>query len=196
MTTIDSHLHLLREGQQQGLLYFMQKHLRELTFFAQRIVHRGEVAEEIVQDSFVKVWEARSSFKSPENIKAFLYISTRNACFNHLELAGTRRRTSFDELSEEILQPGNDVLTGMIHAETIALVYQELERLPAQQAKVFRLSYFDGFSTEEICRELGISPNAVFLARSRATQALQKIFKDKNLLYYMVFLYILSTPVK
>lgn len=196
MMTIDSHLNLLREGKQKGLRYFMQKYLRELTYFAQRIVKREEVAEEIVQDTFVKVWEARQNFKSSENIKAFLYISTRNACFNHLELADTRRRTNYDELSEEILQPGNDVLTGIIHTETIALIHQELERLPTQQAKVFRLSYFEGLSTEEICLELGISPNAVFLARSRATQTLQKFFKNKGLLYYTIFLYILSTPVR
>ncbi|WP_206367138.1 RNA polymerase sigma factor [Sphingobacterium sp. SGG-5] len=174
----------------------MQRHIRELTYFAQRIVQKTEIAEEIVQDSFVKVWEARHSFQTADNIKAFLYISTKNACLNYIDSADTRRRTYYNELSEDILHPDTDVLTGIIHAETIGIIYNELEKLPAQQAKVFRLSFFEGFSTEEICRELGISSNAVFLARSRAVQTLQKIFKDKDTLYYIAFLHILFTPLK
>lgn len=166
----------------------MRQHLRGLTYFAQRIVRETTVAEEIVQDSFVKAWESRHRFESAENLKAFLYIATRNACLNHLESAGTRRKTRHDDLTEDIQQPGADVLTRMIHAETIALIHAELQQLPPQQAAVFRLTYFEGLTTDEICQMLGITPNAVFLARSRATQALQRIFKNKGLLYYIGFL--------
>ncbi len=191
MKVTDHHLSLLKDGYQQGLQYFMQQHLRALTYFAQRIVKEVAVAEEIVQDSFLKVWESRGRFESAENVKAFLYIATRNACLNHLDSASTRRRAQSAELSEDLQQSGNDVLTGMIHAEAIALIHAELERLPIQQATVFRLTYFDDLTTEEICQTLGISANAMFLARSRATQKLQGIFKGKNLLYYLVFLQML-----
>ena len=191
MIATDHHVRLLRDGHQQGLQYFMQRHLRALTYFAQRMVKEVEVAEEIVQDCFVKVWDSRGRFESAENVKAFLYIATRNACLNHLDAASTRRRARFDELSEDLLQPDSNVLTGMIHAETIALIHAELERLPEQQATVFKLTYFDGFTTEEICQALSISANAVFLARSRATQTLKRVFKGKNLLYYVIFLQVL-----
>src|SRR5690606_38711176 len=110
---------------------------------------------------------------------------------NHLDSSRTRRQAYEEELHEDLQQPGSDVLTNMIHAETIALIHAELERLPAQQAAVFRLTYFDGLTTDEICETLGTTPNAVFLARSRATQTLKQIFKSKNLLYYMAFLQVL-----
>jgi len=191
MRAIDHYLCLLKDGHQQGLEYFMQRHLRALTYFARRMVKEVEVAEEIVQDCFVRVWESRNRFESAENVKAFLYIATRNACLNYLDAASTRRHARSEELSEDIQHPDSDVLTGMIHAETIALIHQELERLPEQQAVIFRLIYFNGLSTEEICESLGISANAVFLARSRATQTLKRVFKGRNLLYYIAFVQIL-----
>lgn len=188
MDAIDRHLELLQQGNQEGLRYFMQQHARALTYFAHRMVKETVVAEEIVQDGFIKVWEARDRFESPDKLKSFLYVATRNACLNHLELVGNRRHTLVDDLANDLQQPGSDVLTGMIHAETIALIHQELLRLPDQQATVFRLVYFEGLSTEEICERLGTTPNAVFLARSKAIKTLQKIFRGKEMLVYLAFL--------
>lgn len=192
MNTVDDHqLSLLKKGHQKGLRYFMQRHMRAITYFARHMVNDIAVAEEIAQDSFVKVWESRERFESAENVKAFLYVATRNACLNHLNTASTRRQAQSEELSEDLQAPDSNVLTGMIHAETIALIHAELERLPERQAAVFRLTYFDGLTTEEICKALGTTPNAVFLARSRAIHTLQRIFKGKNLLYYTAFLSVL-----
>ncbi len=184
------HLNLLKKGRQQGLRYFMQRHMRALTYFAQNLVNDTAVAEEIVQDCFVKVWESRERFVSNENVKAFLYIATRNACINHLNAYATKRQAESEELSEGLAIADHDVLTRMIHAETITRIHAELDRLPPQQATVFRLSYFEGFTTDEICRTLGISNNAVFLARSRATQALRLIFKGKGLPYLLLIFFI------
>ncbi|MEC3881646.1 RNA polymerase sigma factor [Parapedobacter sp. 10938] len=181
MNTQDyDYLHLLKKGHQHGLRHFMELHMRTLTYFAQNIVKDTTVAEEIVQDAFVNVWNRREQFESTEHVKAFLYLATRNACINHLKTSYTRHQANAEELSENLPLSDNDVLTKMIHAETITHIHAELERLPPQQAAVFRLSYFEGFTTDEICEALGISTNAVFLARSRATQALRSIFKHKS----------------
>jgi len=183
-------LSLLKRGHQQGLQYFMQRHMRALTYFARNLVSDSAVAEEIVQDCFVKVWDTRERFESAENVKAFLYIATRNACINHLNASVTKHQANSEELSEGLQLSDSDVLTKMIHAETITRIHAELDRLPPQQAVVFRLSYFEGFTTDEICRTLGISTNAVFLARSRATQALRLIFKSEGLPYLLLIFFI------
>lgn len=191
MNTVDYHLGLLQQGNQEGLRYFMQQHVRALTYFAHRIVKDTSVAEEIVQDGFVKVWEVRNRLESPNKLKSFLYVTTRNACLNHLETAYNRRHILVHELADDVPETGNDALMGMIHAETIALIHRELLRLPDQQATVFRLVYFEGLSTDEICQRLGITSNAVFLARSRAIKTLQHFFKGKDLLVYLAFLRII-----
>ena len=185
---MDHHLELLRQGSQRGLKYVMEQHMRALTYFAFRMVKDDTVAEEIVQDGFVKVWEARERFASPEKLKAFLFIAARNACLNYLESASYRQSGLVDTLAEDLPHLGNDVLTTIIHAETIALIHAELKNLPDQQAAVFRLVYFDGLTTDEICQRLNITPNAVFLARSRATKVLQRLFKGKDALIYLAFL--------
>jgi RNA polymerase sigma-70 factor (family 1) len=188
MTTDYKHLELFRFGDRQGLIYYMEQFLKPLSFYAGQLVKEQEVAEEIVQDSFVKLWELRDRFASEDHIKHFLYTVTKHACLNHLGAAQTRWRSKTEPLSESMLEPAEDVLTGMIHAETIALIYQELEQLPEQQSRIFKLVYFEGLTTAEVCAQLGITENAVFLAKSRAIKALKHNLKGAGLAGYLLFL--------
>lgn len=186
------YLTLLQEGKPAGIQYFMQRNLRALTFFARSLVKVTEVAEEIVQDSFVKAWESRGKFESAEHLKSFLYVATRNACLNHLNSARAQFGLHAGTLQEELLLTEDNPLKAIILAETIELIHAELEQLPPQQAQVFRLSFFEGLATEDICQHLNLSSNAVFLARSRAKQALRRIFTNEDLLYCFALLLAIS----
>lgn len=76
----------------------------------------------------------------------------------------------------------------MIHAETLQIVYAEVKRLSPTQQLVFKLTFIEELTTEEICAQLDMTANAVFIARSKALAALHKIFKGKDLLVYLAFL--------
>lgn len=187
MTGNETYLNELQEGHESGLHHFIRLYGKPLRFFAHNIVRNKEAAEEIVSDVFFKLWRGRVNFASVQKIKAFLYIATRNACYDYLDSPKNRVHDDID-MTDQLLHPQPDLLAKIIEAELVELIYHEINNLPDNQAKVFRMSYVEGMTTEEICDALGMTTNAVFLARSRALARLRVVFKKKQLIWYLVFL--------
>ncbi|WP_185212380.1 RNA polymerase sigma factor [Sphingobacterium mizutaii] len=188
------HLEALISGQEQGLKYYMKVHGSTLRYFAYRIVRDKYVAEEIVSDSFVKLWVGKDRIKSESSIKAFLFISTKNACLDHTNLV--RNKIIHDnEMLDELVSTNEDVLTKMIQLELVKLIVEEVEKLPKQQAQIFRMTYFEHKETDEISSELGVSANSIYFARSKALAALKKAFgfkRNPNLQELTFILFLLS----
>lgn len=178
----------LRAGQEAALRDLIRTYSKPLVYFADNLIRNSEVAEEIVQDGFVKLWNRHAEFHSASKIKAFLYIVTKNACFNYLKTAKYRYTEEVEDWTDRLANPDPDLLTAIIHAELMTEIYQELEKLPEQYRRIFRMSYLEDKTTEEICAELGVSPNAVFTGKSKAIGLLRKAFKGKNLVLYLSFL--------
>lgn len=188
MARSEIYLRDLHEGQESGLHHFIGIHGKSLRFFAYSLVRNKEVAEEIVSDVFFKLWNGREGFASAQKVKAFLYIATRNACYDYLD--SPKNRVLYDtDVTDELEHPQKDLLVQIIQTELVELIYDEVNNLPEQQASVFRMSYLEGLTTDEISDALGITSNAIFLARSRALARLRIIFKDKQLVWCLAFLH-------
>lgn len=165
----------------QALSVYFDRHVRALLLFAQRFIANPSVAEEVVQDAYVKLWAVRNRIQNEDHLKSFLYQTTRNACIDYLRTNAHRIQEQAVELDENINQPDTDLLARMIHAETLQLVYSEVKKLPPTQQQVFLLTFIEGLNTEEICTMLGMTANAIFVARSKALATLQHLFKGKEL---------------
>lgn len=183
-------LRYLEKGSESALSYFMDLHLKPLTFFADGIVHSLEVAEEIVCDSFLKLWQSRKHFESPERLKAFLYITTKNACIDYRRAPANRLH--YTEINDTTYHDDRNILSTIIHTEFIQLLYTELDKLPEQQALVFKLSYFEHLTTEEICERLNTSKNTVFSAKSKAVATIKERLKKHDLQLLVTLAFFLS----
>lgn len=149
-----------------------------LRFYAYSLIRSKEAAEEIVSDSFYKLWKGRDKVVTESSIRAFLYISTRNACFDFMGTA--RNRVIRDSESMDLLfSTDPDILTKMIHVELIELIVKEIECLPPQQNKVFRMTYLQEMNAEEISQLLDISVSNVYFARSVALSKIRDYFKGR-----------------
>lgn len=177
-----------RSGNQIAFRHFMNVHLYALTFHAYRICGNKEVAEEIVADTFEKLWQRKDNFRSEINIKSFLYITTRNACLDYIRSAQQRTSNQSVELNEDLILQEIDPLTHLIHAELIQSLVHEIDHLPQRQGDVFRMIYLEGFTTDEICTRLGITPNAVFLAKKKAMTTLRKVFSERELFICLIII--------
>ncbi len=180
----------LRSGKEAGLNFYMSKYGSSLRFFAYSIVKDKGAAEEIVSDSFYKLWKGRERTKTEDNVRAFLYLSTRNACYDFIDLQVNKVKHDPDALAH-LVQADQDLEAQIIYNELVNQIALELEKLPETQAKVFRMSYLEGLDTQEICDVLQTTPNTVYFAKSKAVQALKEIFKEKNLKYYSLFLFLM-----
>lgn len=180
-------LSALRQGEERAFQMVIKRFLHPLRYYAWTFVKRREVAEEIAYDSFMKLWQARHRFETLLKVKHFLYLVTKRACLDHLKAAHTKLGQSLEEKTD-LIASELDLEARLIQTELMEVIYQEINKLPKKQREVFRLSFLEGMTAEEIGLQLGISLNAVYLNKSLATKFLQKIFKNKSLWLYVCFL--------
>jgi RNA polymerase sigma-70 factor (ECF subfamily) len=146
-----------------------------LCFFARRLVNDGAIAQDIVTDIFVKLWQKQADFKTVYSVKAFLYISTRNACLNHNQQVKYQMR-----IRETIRQQSNDIDMGVmneaIHAEVLRHVYAIVNDLPDKCKEVMLLSYTKGLDCHEIARQMQLSVHTVRNQKSRGVHLIKNRF--------------------
>jgi len=147
-----------------------------LCFFARKWVNDMTIAQDIVTDVFVKLWQKRSDFKTLYSIKAFLYISTRNACINHNNQAHFQAK-----VREKIRQHMNDVeaegINETIHAEVLQQVYEIVNDLPTKCREVMLLSYSGGLDCHEIASKMQVSVHTVRNQRNRGVHLIKNRFR-------------------
>lgn len=171
----------LKEDNQKAFAFFFDRHYNALCYFAERIVKDPLVAEDIVEESFMKLWDKRHAFETEHGVKAFLYVTTKNACLNMLK-QNQRDYVSQAELLYISEKKESFALNEMIRAEVLGVVGKELNRLPIQCRTILEMSFLNGLKNQEIANKLEISINTVRNQKSRGLQLLRTKFNSNELL--------------
>lgn len=166
-------LHRLQLGDIQAFDYIFGKFYSALCFFATRLTSERFVAEEIVQDTFYKLWNKHADFVSLNSIKAFLYISTRNASINFLnkEQRKTKHGVELGLLEDEFQEP---IINQIIYTEVLREIAIEVDALPEQCAKIIKMIFEDGLQPKEIAGKLNITVSTVYNQKMRGLSILKK----------------------
>jgi RNA polymerase sigma-70 factor (family 1) len=176
-----------KKGDPQAFSSFFHLHYRPLCYFASQLINSQQDGEDIVKDTFVKLWQKHTDFDSPQNIKAFLYITTRNACLNflrHIQVKESFRKELIyleEEKGEEL------VLNQMIRAELMQEIYSEIGKLPERRGEVFKMAYLDGLKNEEIAGQMNISIHTVAEHKAKALYSLRLRFSDHQIILFIMF---------
>lgn len=155
---------------------------RALVVFAGHIAGDLRVAEEIVQDTFVKTWQKRNQFQSTGALKAYLYNAVRNGSISHLRHAQVER-SRIEALEAEFSEMQTDENGELqLHREEIyRQLLQAIDQLPAKSRELFLLS-IQGKTSTEIAAEMGISPETVKKQRQRGIARLRELLPPEALL--------------
>lgn len=132
---------------------------QELLRFALFFLKVREVAEEVVLDVFVKVWERRHLLMGIENPRSYLFKATKNHALN--QIARTPPLTDWDQVAEGYLLDAQSPETHLLLAETDYEVEQAIALLPPQCQLIFKMVREQGFSYKEVAEHLGVSPRTV-----------------------------------
>ncbi|MEP6595098.1 MAG: sigma-70 family RNA polymerase sigma factor [Ginsengibacter sp.] len=135
-----------------------------------------EVAEEIIQETFLKLWINKGKLQT-ENLGGWLHMVAVNMAYTHLKRVAVEGRLLAHLRNT---QPGHSLSTeeDLVLKESETLMYNAVSRLPAQQQLVYKLSREDGLSRDEIAQQLNISPNTVKNHLLKAMQSI-KVFMNK-----------------
>lgn len=154
---------------------------RPLQHFAFSYVHNQALAEEIVSDSMLKLWNNRQRIHTTQQIKAFLYIATRNACIDSLRNSRTLPTGSLLEDASDLTGQDPEVYNRILYIELLQQIEEAMDRLPFSQQTVFRKSILEGKTTDEIASETGMTESSIFTQKSKAVSTLRKLLKGNFL---------------
>ncbi len=163
-----------RRGEERAYDQLFRENFGPLCFFASRIIGDEKLAEDIVQDCFINLWNRRKGLEHVQSIRSYLYTSVRYRCIDHKRT----NRLSTAGLPEELLQADGDpdAEALLIMAETVRNLYQLLEAIPARMREVIKLYYLEGKSYKEIGNLLQTDPETIRNQRFKALKMIRKIF--------------------
>lgn len=129
-------------------------------------LHNMADAEEILQDTLLKLLTAAPDFESENHKKAWLLRVAANLSKNRLEYNALRVS---DELDENLAEEGR---------EDLSFVWDAVKNLPVAFREVIHLHYYEGYSTEEIAKILGRNPSTVRSDLRRGREKLKTVLKE------------------
>lgn len=136
-------------------------------------------AQDITADIFVKLWKTREQWDNIKNVKAFLYMSARNACLDFLKSQKTRSEKK-KEIAQIIEREEQYILQSQIEAELVAMIRKEIEQLPETSRTVFSMAYLEGYSNAEIAQKLNLADKTIRNLKSIALDTIRKNLANKG----------------
>lgn len=168
---------LLKEGNKNVFAAVYDQYFGSQYVYAVKYVLDTEVAKEMVQDSFLKLWEKRNSLSAETQILPLLYQITRNNCLNHLkhEKVKERHKTRMQKLDLNYVAISNLSAEKIIAEELEESINKAISLLPPRCREIFELSRNQEKKYREIAAELNISEKTV---ENQMLKAL-KIMREK-----------------
>lgn len=150
-----------------------------LGMYALRIVENADDAEDLVEESFMKIWEMTESGRRFSNIDALCYRVVRNNCISFL-------RKKHESVGLENIPDVNDETVDTSLRD--ARIWKAIDSLPEKCREIFLMSKRDGMSNAEIAEELGISVKTVKNQMTKAFDRLRKELANGYRPFFLPFL--------
>ncbi|MEI6142183.1 MAG: RNA polymerase sigma-70 factor [Mariniphaga sp.] len=148
---------------------------------ALQYLHDEKVSEEIVQDSFMKLWEIRETLNDRFNIRNFLYTITKNNCLNYLRNQKTafKHQENLKYLEMQFNYEALEKLGSYVEFEELRLkIDHAIASLPDELRETFLLSRFDELQYKEIADKLSVSVKTVEARMTKSLKILRHELKD------------------
>ena len=139
--------------------------------YIRTITGSDELAEEIAQEVFIRLWRKMGSYDEIENIDFYIFRIARNECMRYFKKAAVETHM-LQELQKRMTAENNNVSEYINFKETEGLLDKAIASLSPQRQKVYLLSRRQGLRIEEIAAEMQISYNTV---RNHLVEALRQI---------------------
>ena len=142
---------------------------RPLCMFALHYLQDADLVEDVVQECFTVLWEKLEQGADVANRRAYLYMSVRNRCLDHLRRKGLPKESLKPYDTYGIIDDDDAEERSVMEAK----LWTAIDSLPEKCRQVFLMSKRDGLKYEEIAEELGLSVNTVRNQISKALNVLK-----------------------
>lgn len=176
----------MQQGDTSALEYFFQEYTELLYYRALGYVKEPLVAEDIVQEVFIRFWDNRKKIEISTSVPAYLTRAVINSCKNHLEHMSVRQKY------EQDYQAGNNEEDAVYDVGELEELRKRLniflESLPDKCREIFILACMEGLKYREVAERLDVSVNTVKTQVKVAYSKLRTEFDLKDQEMIVVFL--------
>ena len=153
---------------------------KDLVFtLALRMLKHREEAEEVSQDTFIKVFKKLNSFKGDSKFSTWIYKVAYYTCLDRLKtIKKEYAKVAIDEFTEHHVKTLDNAFEAMVEEEKSQKIKQCIQLLPAEDSALLTLFYFEEQSLDEIASILGITANNVKVKLFRSRKKLASMFKE------------------
>ena len=180
---------LLRKGEKKAYEAVYNEFFGVLYHLCLQYLHDEKASEEIVQDTFLKLWEIRETLNDQVNIRNFLYTITKNNCLNYLrnQKISMKHLENMKYLEMQFNYEALEKLGNYTQFEELrSKIDEAISKLPAEVIETFKLSRFEELSYKEIADQQNISIKTVEARISKALRILRVELKDYLPLIYLI----------
>ena len=172
-------IHQILAGDDTAFVSLVKKHQKQVHALAWRKIGDFHIAEEITQDTFLKVYQKLATLKDPKQFSGWLYVIATRQCFSWLRKKRIETESLDDTHTEWIDEAAYSRYVAEEHAKVTTEAQREvvkklLAKLKESERTVMTLHYFGEMTVEEISRFLGVSTSAIKIRLHRARQRLKK----------------------
>ncbi|WP_163711240.1 RNA polymerase sigma factor [Mangrovibacterium lignilyticum] len=189
MTTSKPNIAIIRDfkkGDAHAFEYLFNTYHKRLYAFLFSLTHSHSDSEEILQNTFIRIWEKRALFNESYPFDAFLFKVGKNAFLNHSRKKINQRIVENNfELYAELLE--NNVDDYLMLQETSTIIEALVKAMPPKRQEIFRMQKFDGMSRKEISEKLDISVVTIDSHLSKANKELLEGLKKFSILAITLF---------
>ena len=151
---------------------------KKLLRFATHFLKDEDLARDVVQDVFLKLWQKRETLEEIENIEAFAMRMTRNRC---LDVIRANKTVPIDaEVDRKLKEKTIDVHSKVELSESAAQIKKLIEKLPDLQRTIMQLRDIEQLSYDEIAEATDLKVNAIRVNLSRARKKVRDEFLKMN----------------
>lgn len=184
---IENHIYMdLKKGDVHAFQVVFDAYSTNIFNLSFQILKSKEQAEEVVQETFFKLWLQREELDDTKELWPYIYVIAKRICFNQL------RSLKYNHLAQqELIKNMTLAAEDSVHqlTEIRNILQESVNLLPARQKQVWIMSREEGKSHKEIADELGISPNTVKNTIVQTLKTLRHTIKEADYLYFLFFLF-------
>jgi RNA polymerase sigma-70 factor (ECF subfamily) len=169
----------LRDGDALAFAEIYNQYRSKIHIYAYSLCKSQAVAEEIVQEVFIRIWQKRDQINTDLPFGAYIKKITLNHVLNHLKKVA-REKALQQELFTYIETIRNSTKETLLEKELLKTYQEAIAQLPPQKKLVYTMSRNDDLSHDEIARALGISKNTVKNHMVEATKFIRNYINNNG----------------
>jgi RNA polymerase sigma-70 factor (family 1) len=177
----------IAEGDEAAFTELFSHYYRILLPFVSRFTHSEEDAEEVLQETFVRVWLSRDQLPGIDNLRSWIYTIASRQCLMVLRTNLNNKKKINAFYQQSPIQPVQDSAS---LSEITRLVAEAVAQMPAQRQRIYRLSREAGLKPQAIATELSLSVSTVKNVLVSAVKEIRSHLEASGHVFSLIYLLI------